>query len=205
MTAARPVPSPPGVAARAILPGVMSRAARPLLALLSCTLIAGCGLIPTPSVDVKDARLDLPSSGALSGKVVYLQRDSLAGSSVPAALQQITVRGVATYRTGGLGTLRAVDMYVRTDLTTLPATCTRYAATPTAPGMVVCEAAGESAQAIGQLTLTAGQGVPFTLGGPALDAAAKAGHGFFGMRFSDGQSVFGDTLDLTGMKASARL
>ena len=28
---------------------------------------------------------------------------------------------------------------------------------------------------------------------------------FFGMRFSDGQSVFGDTLDLTGMKASARL
>ena len=64
---------------------------------------------------------------------------------------------------------------------------------------------GEAAQAIGQLNLTAGQGVAFTLGGAALDAAAKAGHGFFGMRFSDGQSVFGDTLDLTGMKASARL
>jgi hypothetical protein len=183
----------------------MPRSARSLLALLSCTLIAGCGLIPTPSVDVQDSRLDLPSSGALSRKVVYLQRDSLAGSSVPAALQQVTVRGTATYRTGGLGTLRTVDMYVRTDLTTLPATCTKYAASPTAPGMVVCDAPGEAAQAIGQLNLTAGQGVAFTLGGAALDAAAKAGHGFFGMRFSDGQSVFGDTLDLTGMKASARL
>lgn len=183
----------------------MTRVRRPLLALLSCTLIAGCGLIPTPSVALKDARLDLPSSGALSGKVVYLVRDSLAGSSVPAALQQVTVRGAATYRTGGLGTLRAVDLYVRTDLTVLPATCTSFAATPTAPGMVVCDAVGEAAQAIGPLNLTAGQGAPFTLGGAALDTAAKAGHGFFGLRFSDGQSVFGDTLDLTGLKASARL
>ncbi|GGL05622.1 hypothetical protein GCM10010844_25520 [Deinococcus radiotolerans] len=183
----------------------MTRVHRPLLALLSCTLIAGCGLIPTPSVDVKNSHLDLPSSGALSGKVVYLTRDSLAGNTVPAALQQITVRGTATYRTGGLGTLRAVDMYVRTDLKALPATCTTYAATPTAPGMVVCEAAGETGQAIGQMTLTAGQGVAFALGGAALDAAAKAGHGFFGMRFTVGQSLFGDTLDLTGMKASARL
>ncbi|WP_155297953.1 hypothetical protein [Deinococcus kurensis] len=178
----------------------MTRVRRSPLALLSCTLIAGCGLIPTPSVALKDARLDLPSSGALSGKVVYLVRDSLAGSSVPAALQQITLRGAATYRTGGLGTLRAVELYVR-----LPATCTSFAATPTAPGMVVCDAAGEAAQAIGPLNLTAGQGAPFTLGGAALDTAAKAGHGFFGLRFSDGQSVFGDTLDLTGLKASARL
>lgn len=188
-----------------ILAGMKRLARLPVFAVLSAAVLSGCGLIPTPSVNVKDSRLDLPSSMPLSGKVVYLQLDSLKGNTVPAALQQITVSGTATYRTPGLGTLRVVDMYVRPDLTTLPASCTTYSATPTAPGMVVCDAAGEAAQGIGQIAVVNGQGVPFKLGGPALDAAARGGHGYFGLRFTDGQSLFGDTLDLTGMKASARL
>ncbi|GGR91313.1 hypothetical protein [Deinococcus sedimenti] len=184
----------------------MKRLARlPVFAVLSAAVLSGCGVLPTPSVDLKDTRLDLPSSSALSGKVVYLQRDSLAGNTVPGALQQISVRGTATYRTGGLGSLSEVQLFVRPDLTALPSTSTVYAASPTAPGMVVCDAAGEAGQAIGTLTLKPAQGVPFTLSGPALDTAAKSGHGFFGMRFSVGASVFGDTVDLTGMKASARL
>ncbi|UBV41735.1 hypothetical protein LAJ19_08725 [Deinococcus taeanensis] len=174
-------------------------------AVLGAAVLSGCGLIPTPSVDVKDTRLSLPSSGALNGKVVYLEQDALAGNTVPAVLQQITVTGSATYRTPGLGTLSSVNMYVRPNLTLLPASCSASPATATAPRMVVCDAAGEQAQFVGTLSLKAGQATPFSLGGPALDSAAKGGHGYFGMAFTAGQSVFGDTLSLSGMKASARL
>ncbi|MBZ9751421.1 hypothetical protein K7W42_11155 [Deinococcus sp. HMF7604] len=175
------------------------------LLLAGAVLLSGCGLIPTPRVDVDNTSLRLPGSAPLSGKVVYLETDALAGNRVPAALQQITIRGQATYRTAGLGTLRSAGLYVRSTLTALPATCTVSPATPTAPRMVVCDAAGEASQFIGTLELRAGQGQPFSLGGAALDTAAKAGHGYFGMAFSAGQSVWTDSLDLTGMTASARL
>lgn len=177
----------------------------PLLsAALAAATLTACGVIPTPSVDLPDTRIDLPDSRALLGQVVYVQRDSLGGTTLPAALQRVTVRGTVTYRTVG-GTLQQVELYVRPDLTTLPASCRAYAPSPDAPGMVVCEATGEAGQSIGTAQVTAGQGAPFSLSGAALDAAAKAGHGYFGVRFTAGQSLLGDALDLTGMKVNARL
>lgn len=182
-----------------------SRLPRLAGALLSLSLLGACGLIPTPRVDVDDASLTLPASGPLTDKVVYLERDALAGNRIPAALQQVTLDGLATYRTTGLGTLREAELYVRPALSVLPATCTVSPATPTAPRMVLCDAAFEGAQQIGRLNLQPGQARPFSLGGPALDEAAKAGHGYFGLRFTAGQSAFGDTLNLSSITARARL
>ncbi|GGR46801.1 hypothetical protein GCM10008959_04810 [Deinococcus seoulensis] len=185
----------------------MNRPARLMPAVLSVAaslLLGSCGLIPTPSVDVPDSTLNLPDSGTLNGKVVYLYTDSLKGNSVPAALSRFKVEGNATYTTAA-GTLSRVGMYIRPDLSNVPATCTEYPASLATPRMLVCSEAGEQAQAIGTLTLKAGQGMPFSLGGAALDAAARGGHGYFGMSFSEGRSLFGDTLKLSEMKASARL
>ena len=175
-----------------------------VLAVAASLLLGSCGLIPTPSVDVPDSTLNLPDSGALGGKVVYLYTDSLAGNSVPSALSRFKVEGNATYTTAA-GTLSSVGMYIRPDLSSVPATCTEYPASPVTPRMLVCDTAGEQTQAIGTLTVQSGQSVPFSLGGAALDNAAKSGHGYFGMSFSGGRSLFGDTLKLSGMKASARL
>ncbi|PTA68266.1 hypothetical protein C8263_09220 [Deinococcus arcticus] len=172
---------------------------------MGAALLTGCGLIPTPRVDVDDVSLILPASGPLAGKVVYLERDALAGHRIPAALQQLTLDGQATYRTAALGTLRGAELYVRPALSALPASCAVSPATPTAPRMVVCDAAGEEAQRIGRLTLEPGQQRAFTLGGPALDQAARAGSGYFGLRFTEGQSVFGDSLNLSDITARARL
>ncbi|GAA0518925.1 hypothetical protein [Deinococcus depolymerans] len=175
------------------------------LTLTAAFLLAGCGLIPTPSVDIQDSRQELPDSSALGGKVVYLDQDALKDNRVPSVLQQVTVRGNATYLSGAGGTLSKLELFVRPDLGNLPATCREYAASVVAPHMFVCDADGEKAQSIGTLTLNRGQGVAFTLSGAALDAAARGGHGYFGLRFTEGRSLFGDTLTLTDMKASARL
>ena len=175
------------------------------LPLTAAFLLAGCGLIPTPSVDIQDSVQELPDSSALGGKVVYLDQDALKDNRVPSVLQQVTVRGDATYLSTSGGTLAKVEMFVRPDLTSLPGTCREYPASLVAPRMFVCDADGEKAQSIGTLNLTRGQGVAFTLGGAALDTAAKGGRGYFGLRFTEGRSLSFDTLKLTNMTASARL
>ncbi|BDP41830.1 hypothetical protein DAETH_17990 [Deinococcus aetherius] len=159
--------------------------------------VTSCGVIPTPPVALPDVTLDLPASAAAQGRVIYLRQDALAGASLPSALQRLSLTGRATYRANG-GTLRQVGVYVRSSLNDLPGTCTSLGA------VVACEAAGEAAQAVGTLPLTPGVGVNFALSGAALDTAARGGHGYFGVRAVEGDSLAGEQVGLTDLQARAR-
>ncbi|UWX65549.1 hypothetical protein [Deinococcus rubellus] len=85
------------------------------------------------------------------------------------------------------------DAFAGTSLPSLPGS-----------GMRVCAASGESAQKIGTLTLKGGEVTGFQLSGVALDRAAKAGRGYFGVQALSGVSLLGDHLKLSGMKVSAK-
>lgn len=163
--------------------------------------LPACGVIPTPPVALPTVTLDLPPSAVALGRVIYVRQDVLGGTAVPKVLQQLSVTGTATYTSNG-GTLSQVGVYVRSSLdqARLPGSCTEIAV-----GLVACDATGESGQAIGTIALQAGPGQPFTLSGPALDAAGKVGHGYFGVRAAQGNSVTGEKVTLTNLLARARL
>lgn len=155
-------------------------------------------MVPTPPVALPDVTLNLQSSALAQGRVIYIRQDALAGASIPKVLQGLSISGQAQYTSAG-GNLSEVAVYVRTSLDNLPSSCTSPS-----PLVVVCEAAGEASRAVGTLNLAAGQSRPFTLSGPALDEAGKAGHGYFGVRAVQGNSLSGDRLSLTELRARAR-
>lgn len=144
-------------------------------------------------------QVTLPLSAVMLGRVVYKREDTWNRAPFPQLLQQLTITGQAEYSSFG-GNLSEAALYVRASLDNLPPTCT-----PLPPDLVVCDVAGEAGQAVGTLNLAAGERRPFTLTGPALDQAGKAGHTYFGLRVVQGSSLPGEELRLTGMKANARL
>lgn len=168
-------------------------------ALAAALIVSSCGVVPTPPVALPDVTLDLQPSAASLGRVVYVRQDALGGAALPGLLQGLSLSGTANYVSAG-GDLSQVGVYVRTSLDGLPGTCTAAS-----PLVVLCEASGETAQAVGTLTLAAGQGRSFTLSGSALDAAGRAGHGYFGVRVIQGSSLAGEQLRLTELEARARL
>lgn len=159
--------------------------------------LAACGIIPTPQVAIPDAQIPLSASLNTSDQVIYLNQNSLGGASLPSILQGLTIRGDALYVNKG-GTLKSVKLYVRS---ALPAS----GCTPVANTAFVCPAAGESAQAIGTVTLSANVSMPFTLQGAALDDAAKKGTGYFGVQVLEGRPLDTESVRLINMKAQARL
>lgn len=163
--------------------------------------LASCGVIPTPPIALPDTTIPLSNTAATMGQVVYVDRDVLGGSTLPAALQGLSISGNATYAASG-GNLSSLKVFVRSTLSGLEKSCT---ALPTVPATYVCDPAGETAQAIGTLTVQAGVSRTFTLSGPALDAAARTGRGYFGVQITGGQAIQGETLSLRSMKAQARL
>ncbi|GAA5532721.1 hypothetical protein [Deinococcus aluminii] len=176
----------------------MKRALRPFLGLGLALVCASCGVVPTPPVNIADVTVDLQPSALALGRVLYVRQDALGGSQVPQLLQQLSVTGEARYTSVG-GNLSQVGVYVRSSLDGLPSTCTDLS-----PSLVACEAGGEVSRSVGTLNLTPGQSRPFTLSGPALDEAGKAGHAYFGLRAASGDSLTGEQLRLTGMQARAR-
>ncbi|GHF31864.1 hypothetical protein HNQ07_000490 [Deinococcus metalli] len=177
------------------------RPARPLLP-LAALLLAGCGVIPTPVVALRDTTVPLANTFITQGKVVYVNQDQLEGVTLPAALRGLTIRGNALYNASG-GDLGTVKLYVRSTLDGLDATCSTVPFT--SPTMYACDPAGESAQAIGTVTVQAGTKVPFTLSGAALDAAARTGRGYFGFQVVTGTALNGESVNLTSVTAQARL
>lgn len=177
----------------------------PLLAVPAAIALASCGLIPTPAVPVPDTTLPLSASANLAaGSVVYISTDVLKGVSLPSLLQQLSISGNAQYNAAG-GTLSSANIYVRSSLINLPATCMALPATTTTPALTLCAESGETAQKIGTVNLSAGTKVPFTLTGAALDNAAKSGHGYFGVQMGSGVSLSGESISLTDLKAQAKL
>ena len=168
---------------------------------LTTALLASCGVIPTPPIAIPDTTIPLTNTAITMGQVVYVDRDVLGGSTLPAALQGLSISGNATYAASG-GSLSSLKVYVRSTLSGLGNTCT---ALPTVPATYVCDPAGETAQAIGTVSVQAGVGRPFTLSGSALDAAARTGRGYFGVQITGGNAVQGESLSLKSMTARARL
>jgi len=167
-----------------------------LLPLTLCAaLLAGCGVVPLPAVGIPDQTLKLPASAGFEQYVAYDGSDAFAGTALPSLLSQVRVSGQVQY--GGVGDLSEVAVYLRSSLPS----CTAL------PGssMQLCAASGEAAQKIGTLTLRGGEVTGFQLSGSALDRAAKAGHGYFGVQALSGASLTGDQIKLSGMKASAKL
>ncbi|ANE43139.1 hypothetical protein [Deinococcus puniceus] len=168
-------------------------------AALASLAFSSCGVIPTPAVPIPDAELSLPPSSAVAGRVIYMKTDVLGGVSLPGVLQQVSITGMATYTSGG-GNLSGASVFIRSSVEPLPAGCTT---TDLAP-VILCDPAGEVARQIGTVNLTSGTATPFTLRGPELDAAAKAGHGYIGVLVTGGSTVLTDKLKLTGMEARAK-
>ena len=88
-----------------------SRTVRSALA-LGAVLLAGCGVIPTPVVALRDTTVPLANTFITQGKVVYVDQDELAGATLPAALRGLTVHGDALYNSSG-GNLGTVKLFVR--------------------------------------------------------------------------------------------
>ncbi|MFB9995227.1 hypothetical protein ACFFLM_25090 [Deinococcus oregonensis] len=167
-------------------------------ALLSLAFTS-CGVIPTPAVPIPDAEISLPPSSAVAGRVIYMKTDVLGGVSLPGVLQQVSITGTATYSSGG-GNLSGATVFIRSSIDPMPAGC----ATTTLAPVLLCDPAGEVARQIGSVSLASGTASTFTLSGPELDAAAKAGHGYIGVLVTGGSSLFTDKLKLTGMEARAK-
>lgn len=172
-------------------------ASLPLAAVLA---LASCGVIPTPPVALPDTTIPLSNTALSMGQVVYVDRDVLGGSTLPAALQGLSINGNATYTASG-GTLSSLKVYVRSSLSNLGSSCT---ALPVIPPAYACDPAKEAAQAIGTVNVQAGVSKAFTLSGPALDAAARTGQGYFGVQITGGQAIQGESLSLTSLQARAK-
>lgn len=178
---------------------------RPHARLLLAPLLAACGTIPTPSVPLPDTTVPLANTFITQGKVVYVDQDGLRGSTLPTALQGLTIRGDALYDAASGGTLGTVKLYVRPSLDALEGRCMRVPGVLGAPTLYACEPQDETAQGIGTLNVQARASVPFTLSGPALDTAARSGRGYFGFQVVTGTAIQGETVELTNLKAQARL
>ncbi|TSA83000.1 hypothetical protein FNU79_12835 [Deinococcus detaillensis] len=165
-----------------------------LLAALSAALCA-CGIVPLPAASIPDQTLTLPPSAGFESYVAYDGSDAFSGTSIPGILSNVSVSGQVLY--AGAGDLQRVAVYLRSSLPSCNAV----------PGSKaqVCDASGEINQKVGTLTVQNGVVTGFSLSGSALDRAAKAGHGYFGVQAMQGQSMAGDSLKLTAMKASAKL
>ncbi|THF70583.1 hypothetical protein E7T06_06545 [Deinococcus sp. Arct2-2] len=168
-------------------------------AALASLAFSSCGVIPTPAVPIPDAEISLPPSSAVAGRVIYMKTDVLGGVTLPSVLQQVSITGLATYSSGG-GNLSGATVFIRSSIDPMPAGC----ATTTLAPVLLCDPAGEVARQIGSVNLTSGTASAFTLSGPELDAAAKAGHGYIGVLITGGSSVLTDKLKLTGMEARAK-
>ncbi|WP_420597235.1 hypothetical protein [Deinococcus sp.] len=162
--------------------------------LVAPLLLASCGIVPLPAVAIPDQTLTLPASSSAADRVIYDGSDVFGGSTVPGVLSNLKLRGQALY--SGAGDLSSVAVYIRSSVPS----CTSV------PGLTVqmCDPSTESAQRIGTLNFEKGVATSFSLSGKALDAAAKAGHGYVGVQVLKGQSVFGDTLKLSNLKANAK-
>jgi hypothetical protein len=166
-----------------------------LLALLSgVALLSACGVVPLPAVSIPDQSLSLPSSAGFENYVTYDGSDAFGGTTLPGLLSNVSVSGNVDY--AGTGSLRQVAVYLRS---ALPG-CLQVVGSKTQ----LCDAEGEAAQRIGTISLQNGVVTGFNLSGAALDASAKAGHGYFGVQALQGSSLAGDTLKLSSMKASAK-
>lgn len=163
--------------------------------------LAACGVIPTPPVALPDATLPLTNTSLAMGQVVYIDQDVLAGSTLPSALQGLTISGNALYTSAG-GNLSSLKLYIRPSLSTVKSSCTSVPGS--SPALYLCNPASESGQAIGSMAVQAGVNKAFSLSGAALDSAAKSGHGYFGVQVTGGQAVQGESLTLTSLKAQAR-
>ena len=166
-----------------------------LLALAGLTaLLSACGVVPLPAVAIPDQSLSLPSSAGFENYVAYDGSDAFGGTSLPGVLSNVSVSGNVDY--AGTGTLKQVAVYLRSSMPS----CT---AAPLSKSQL-CAAGDEAGQRIGTISIQNGAVTGFQLAGGALDAAAKAGHGYFGVQAIQGASLVGDTLKLSGMKASAK-
>lgn len=160
-----------------------------------CAALSGCGIVPLPAVGIPDQTLTLPPSAGFENMVAYDGSDAFSGTSLPSLLSHLSVSGQVVYQ--GAGDLQQVAVYLRSSLpscNTVPSSKAQ-----------VCDAGGESAQKVGTLSVQNGVVTGFTLSGSALDRAAKAGHGYFGVQVMQGASRAGDSLKLSAMKASAKL
>ncbi len=158
-------------------------------------LLAGCGALPLPSISLPDQNLSLPLSVGLENYVAYDGTDALSGTGIPTLLSHVQIGGKVTY--AGAGNLKQLAVYLRSSLPE----CNAVYGT----NVRLCAASAESAQRVGTLSLQNGVVTAFLLSGAALDAAAKVGHGYFGVQSLQGSSLSGDSLKFSGMKASAKL
>ncbi|AWN22933.1 hypothetical protein DKM44_06580 [Deinococcus irradiatisoli] len=162
---------------------------------LGAALLAGCGALPLPSIALPDQNLSLPLSAGLENYVAYDDKDAFTGTGIPSLLSHVQIAGKVAY--AGAGNLKQLAVYLRSSL---PNCNTVFGS-----GVRLCAASGESAQRVGTLSLQNGVVTGFVLSGAALDAAAKVGHGYFGVQAVQGSSISGDTLNFTDMRASAKL
>lgn len=167
---------------------------RSLLPLAAAALLSGCGIVSLPPVAIPDQILSLPVSTSAQNSVVYDGEDAFDGATMPDVLSNVSLSGQALY--SGAGNLRSVAIFLRSSLPS----CDRVA------GMSAqfCAPDGESAQRIGTLNLQNGKVTDLMLSGRALDEAARAGHGYFGVQVLSGSSVLGDSLKLSNLKVSAK-
>lgn len=171
-----------------------------LLALAGLTaLLCACGVVPLPAVAIPDQSLSLPSSAGFENYVAYDGSDAFGGTSLPGLLSNVSVSGNVDY--AGAGTLKQVAVYLRSSMPSCAAP--PLSKSPLSKSQL-CAAGDEAGQRIGTISIQNGAVTGFQLAGGALDAAAKAGHGYFGVQAIQGASLVGDTLKLSGMKASAK-
>ena len=164
------------------------------LLLVAAALLSGCGIVSLPPVAIPDQTLSLPASTSAQNAVVYDGNDAFGGATMPDVLSNVSLRGQALY--SGAGNLRSVAIFLRSSMPS----CDRVSGTTAQ----FCAPDGENAQRIGTLNLQNGKVTELLLSGQALDEAARAGHGYFGVQVLSGNSVFGDSLKLSQLKVSAK-
>jgi len=177
--------------------GVRLGSVNKLLPVLGLTALTACGagLVPLPPISVPDINLSLPAADASVPYVLYSTQNSLGDApDLAQYLASVNVSGNVSYSTSG-GTLSAATVYVRTTLDGCTLTGT----------FALCDASGESANSIGNVTIVAGKTTPLKLSGSALTKAAQQRRAFFGVKIKTGSTMNGDALNVTSVKVNARL
>lgn len=172
---------------------------------LAALALAGCGAITVRTVVLDNMTVLVPSESPSATRVAYSTSNQFAsvGQKLPGFLS-LSVTANATYKAGGFlgatGSLREAKVYVRTDLQALRSNpkCTESA------GFIICEGLDESAFAAGTLTLGTDRKGRMELSGPALNAAARASVGYFGVALTQGSTVAGEAIELTDVTAQVR-
>lgn len=174
------------------------------LALAALTLLCACGNLTTPAIGLPDATIPLKASAIIAvSSVVYLDKDLLGGRGLPSVFQALTINGQVQYN-ANIGTMSSLNLYIRSSLSDLPGTCVKLAASGSTPGVAMCDPAGEAGQQISTLDIARNVNRPLKVNGPALDAAAHAGHGYIGVLITQGLPAEGESLALTGLSATAK-